>query len=490
MGSDLGDLPEPPYPTLRTSNGARHKIVTGVYLGAGVDPDPGTLQNATATADDNSNTGMADDEDGVQFLTPLMPGTTANIRVTISDPDGKAYLSAFIDFDGNGVLDPVTYTAIDGVPAAGIVGDLALASGTHTLTISIPANTTGTTPARFRLTDDYGEDGNSTAGLACTGEVEDYMLASLGDYAWDDTDKDGQQDSGETPHSGVMVRLLDGNGNPVLDGNNNQITDVTDVNGKYQFSGLPPGSYSVEFIPPANDSFTQPDQGNDASDSDADVATGKTPAVVLGPGEANSSLDAGLVPVDKPSDVAIGNLVFCDVNGNGIAEPGDDGVGGVTVRLYSVGQDNLPDVLEATVTTDANGRYVFLALPAGPYTGRQYYVGVVRSTVPLTCGSRSSPGDGGNPDRRDQDDLLGGSDGVPGTGPASSLVVSGVITVWVMGQTTPDSGNPLGYANASAYMTVDFGFTNAPTSVTLSGLQAAPVAPWEALLTLLRQAMR
>ena len=492
-GLDYGDLPDPPYPTLRTNNGARHKIVTGVYLGAGVDPDPGTLQNATATADDGSNTGRADDEDGVQFLTPLMPGTTAKIRVTISDPDGMAYLSVFIDFDENGVLDPVRYMAIDGVPAAGIVGDLALASGTHTLTIHIPANTTGKTPARFRLTDDCGEGGNSTTGLATTGEVEDYVLASLGDYVWDDTDKDGQQDGGETPHSGVMMRLLDGSGNPVLDGNNNQITDVTDVNGKYQFSGLPPGSYSVGFVPPAHNSFTQPDQGNDASDSDADVATVKTQAVALGPGETNSSLDAGVVPVNALSDVAIGNLVFCDVNGNGIAEPGDNGVSGVTVRLYSLGPDNTPytvdDVPLLTLTTDVNGRYVFLALPAGPYTGRQYYVGVVKSTVPLTCGSRSSAGGGGNPDRGDQN-LPGGDDGVPGAGPASSLAVSGVITVWVMGQTTPDSGNPLGYANASAYMTVDFGFTSAPNAVTLSGLQAAPLAPWEALLTRLRQAMR
>ena len=79
---------------------------------------------------------------------------------------------------------------------------------------------------------------------------------------------------------------------------------------------------------------------------------------------------------------------------------------------------------------------------------------------------------------------------MPGTGPASNLVVSGVITLVVNGQTTTDIDDPLGYTDASAYMTVDFGVTSAMTAVMLRRLRATPTAPWEALLTLLQHAMR
>ena len=49
--------------------------------------------------------------------------------------------------------------------------------------------------------------------------MEDYALASLGDFVWDDTDKNGQQNEpASAGQNGVTVQLLDGSGNPVLDG--------------------------------------------------------------------------------------------------------------------------------------------------------------------------------------------------------------------------------------------------------------------------------
>ena len=66
-----------------------------------------------------------------------------------------------------------------------------------------------------------------------------------------------------------------------------------------QFPGLPAGSYSVAFVPPAGYSFTTPDQGgDDTADSDANVATGRTPAVTLTAGESNPTVDAGLILLD------------------------------------------------------------------------------------------------------------------------------------------------------------------------------------------------
>ncbi|MDR7545584.1 MAG: SdrD B-like domain-containing protein, partial [Armatimonadota bacterium] len=377
---DYGDLPDGPYPTLLANNGARHAIVSGAAHLGPVAPDAEPDGQPTAAANGDDLNGV-DDEDGVTFLTPLMPGTLANIRVVITDPDGTACLSAFVDFNGDGVLDPVTYAAIDSVPGSGTVGDLALSSGPHVLTIVVPVTTVGTTPARFRVTDQCGQSGNSATGLALNGEVEDYILAQLGDRMWIDLDGDGQQDPGEPPLVVGTVRLLDSSGNPVVDALGNPITTVTDVNGNYSFPGLPPGTYIVEFVPPPGFAFTAPNVGPAATDSDADQVTGWTAPVTVGAGQVDLTVDAGVLEV---TGVAIGNLVFCDLNGNGIFDPGDSGQAGVTVRLYSLGLDNTPytgdDVLVASTVTNALGFYLFLPVAPG-----QYYAAVVAATVPGPC---------------------------------------------------------------------------------------------------------
>ena len=53
----------PSYNTLATNNGASHTHGTGVFLGFGADPDDGTLQNISATADDSD--GFIVDEEGL-----------------------------------------------------------------------------------------------------------------------------------------------------------------------------------------------------------------------------------------------------------------------------------------------------------------------------------------------------------------------------------------------------------------------------------------
>ncbi len=59
LALDFGDAPDTGvgtgsgnYNTLATDNGPSHTIVAGLFLGATVDGDDGTLQNATANADD------------------------------------------------------------------------------------------------------------------------------------------------------------------------------------------------------------------------------------------------------------------------------------------------------------------------------------------------------------------------------------------------------------------------------------------------------
>jgi fimbrial isopeptide formation D2 family protein/uncharacterized repeat protein (TIGR01451 family)/LPXTG-motif cell wall-anchored protein len=122
-------------------------------------------------------------------------------------------------------------------------------------------------------------------------------VVSIGDYVWWDADRDGQQDAGEAPVPGITVNLL-------KDGQPTGKTTVTDANGYYAFGDLVPHTaYTVEFVKPADASFTTQTTGATASDSNPDVTTGK--ADVTTPDEGDNSLeptkaddptiDAGLV---------------------------------------------------------------------------------------------------------------------------------------------------------------------------------------------------
>jgi uncharacterized repeat protein (TIGR01451 family) len=116
-----------------------------------------------------------------------------------------------------------------------------------------------------------------------------FNAASLGDFVWIDTNRDGIQDSGEPGIPGVTVTLYT---NGVA-----SLTTTTDASGLYSFTGLAPGtslSYTVGFSTPSGYTATLANQGSDdALDSDADPATGRTQSITLANGENNPTLDAG-----------------------------------------------------------------------------------------------------------------------------------------------------------------------------------------------------
>ncbi|MBK7894234.1 MAG: carboxypeptidase regulatory-like domain-containing protein [Anaerolineaceae bacterium] len=180
-------------------------------------------------------------------------------------------------------------------------------------------------------------------------------IASLGDYVWEDLNGDGLQDVGEPGVQGVTVYLYDITDTQIM-------TATTDVNGRYTFIDLTPGTYHVEFVLPVGYSFTLQNQGADpAADSDADTTTGLTIPTVLTPGENDVSWDAGLVQPLNPLLAALGNYVWEDLDGDGIQDAGEPGVENVTVNLYDTGG------FVDTTTTDANGLYQFIDLVPGDY---------------------------------------------------------------------------------------------------------------------------
>ncbi len=157
---DFGDAPEPTYPTSLASNGARHVVLPGYFMGAGVDHEPDGQPNATATGDDTLDGN--DDEDGVNFTSQLIQGSSAGADVIVS---GSGMLNAWVDFNADGDWADT---------GEQIFTNLAVAPITNSVSFAVPATaTTGTTFARFRF-DSAG--GLNYDGAASDGEVEDYEV--------------------------------------------------------------------------------------------------------------------------------------------------------------------------------------------------------------------------------------------------------------------------------------------------------------------------
>ena len=204
-------------------------------------------------------------------------------------------------------------------------------------------------------------------------------LVSIGDVVWWDSDRDGVQDAGELPVSGVVVNLLNPDGSAAVLPGGAPVTATTDANGFYAFTNLLAGvTYQVQFVKPGNTIFTSQDAtgvtsndpATDGTDSDADEATGlvTVTAPITGANSAtapdNPSIDAGLVKL-----VSVGDYVWWDTNLDGIqGDPAiEKPVAGVTVRLLDAAGDLavLPGGAPVTTVTDANGYYAFTNLIGG-----------------------------------------------------------------------------------------------------------------------------
>ncbi|MDH3294147.1 MAG: SpaA isopeptide-forming pilin-related protein, partial [Acidimicrobiia bacterium] len=151
---------------------------------------------------------------------------------------------------------------------------------------------------------------------------------------WIDTDEDGVPDPEETNRlEGVVIELYDDQGTLV-----NTVT--TDEFGNYAFPSVPPGDYTVVQVQPEAYGTTTPTSVDVVLPLGglSDVNFGQDPATIVG-------------------------VVWEDLNGDGTRNPGEPGVGDVTVNLLD------PDGnVVATTTTNPDGGYEFLDLPAGDYT--------------------------------------------------------------------------------------------------------------------------
>jgi len=223
--------------------------------------------------------------------------------------------------------------------------------------------------------DDDDDDSSVDAGIT--------QCESIGGEVFFDNDADGcQDDATEGPVVGVNVYIF-ACGETDTSPQNALATDVTDMDGEYDFGPEEEGdanicldplqSYFVVFdIPTASgeslDGFALTDgdgaacAGTDAG-TDVDPATGASdcyepdggdegdPA-----GDGDSNVDAGIMPCEE-----IAGQVFFDDNEDGCQDPVTEaGAPGVNVYLFECGDtDTSPANALASDVTDGDGEYKF-----------------------------------------------------------------------------------------------------------------------------------
>ncbi len=277
---------------------------------------------------------------------------------------GISGVRVYLDINGNDAFDSASEpAALTDSAGAYLIGNLV--PGTYNARVD-----TSTLPAgRVQTFDANGAlDHSATFSLAAAQARSDidfgYVVpVSIGDLVWSDLNANGQQDSGETGISGVTVTAYNASNDTIAG------TTISNASGAYSFANLMPGTYYVVFDRPSGYNATPADRGADATDSDADTVSGRTPNVTLTGGQSHLTLDAGFY-----QPVSIGDFVWNDVNANGQQDSGEIGITGVTVTLYRPGfgpdgiVGNADDATAVTTTTsNASGAYSFTSLPPGTY---------------------------------------------------------------------------------------------------------------------------
>jgi uncharacterized repeat protein (TIGR01451 family) len=313
----------------------------------------GTLRN---TANANGNPVDANGND-IPGLAKPADEDSATVRVRGGSISGTVWM----DKNGNGQIDPDE----PGIPGVTVT----LNNGTTRVTDqngdyrfdNLPDGTYSVTetdlPGYTSTGDKDGGNPNLISNLTILNGNDivdqDFLDApqfgKIVGVVFNDTNGSLLQDSNEPGLPGVLVTLSNGQ------------TTFTDPTGHYTFTNLLPGPYTVVESDPTGFAST----------------TNNTVPVVV---------PSGGTAVANFGDKQIGSItgvVFNDVNGDGIKQPTENGLGSVTVQLL----DSQNNVIRTT-TTAPDGSYSFPDVPPGAYTVREVdptnFTSTTNNSVPVS----------------------------------------------------------------------------------------------------------
>ncbi len=178
-----------------------------------------------------------------------------------------------------------------------------------------------------------------------------YQMASKSGMKFEDMNANGVKDAGDTPVSGVTIKLLNAAGTSVV-----QTTTTAATTGAYSFTGITPGSYLVCEFPSAG--WTQSAPSNTACSGVTGAAPGGY-AITLTSGQSDTGNDFGNYQMASKS-----GMKFEDMNANGVKDAGDTPVSGVTIKLLNAAGTS---VVQTTTTAATTGAYSFTGITPGSY---------------------------------------------------------------------------------------------------------------------------
>lgn len=280
--------------------------------------------------------------------------------------------TVFIDDNRDGSIQAgdlglanVTVTISDGVNSVNVPTD---ANGNFNVSNLLPGNytVTVTVPTGFGTSTSITKNVVLTAS-GSTGNNFGLTLSTLAGTVFRDDDNSGIQNGAEPGLAGVSVTMTDVAGNPVLDGYGKPImAQTTDASGAYSFKGLLGGDYKITETQPAG-----LQQGKNTvgvfGGIPTGIVSGDTFSVTIPQGKDGTGYNFA-----ERGTGAIGDRVWFDADNDGMQDPGEPGINGVTVTLIEAGPNGTfgdgDDVSFGSTTTSGDGTYAFINLSTGNYT--------------------------------------------------------------------------------------------------------------------------